>query len=344
MGEAPLRIVIRADASSSIGIGHVMRTLALAAAFRNAGHYIAYASRTGVGELAQALVEGHGFDFIEVPAANEDDALAILAHRADLVIVDHYGLGAEWWAPVGASSRLVVIDDWGRDGIGDYAHAIINHNIGAEELVYTGSALKLLGSRFAMLRPALLELEVSAWGRRPGSVLMSMGGSDILAVTPPILRALLQATELTEAHVVVGPGFPAPCVAEIEAIATGDSRVVLHHRPSNLTDLLRLCAVYIGTASSAIYEAAYLQTPLVVFTVADNQERIAASLRRAGAALVMGWVGDESIGRLSGEISALLADDERRQVLIPAAAAMVDGRGCERLVESLVSLIPGSTR
>ncbi|MBI1293233.1 UDP-2,4-diacetamido-2,4,6-trideoxy-beta-L-altropyranose hydrolase [bacterium] len=332
------RVAIRADANSRIGIGHVMRTLSLAMAFRERGWDVVYLARATADDLAAGLVESRGFlcRGMEADLTEEADAAMTLAEPSDLVIADHYGLSDGWWRLVANCRPLALVDDWGRGEMGNWAHAIINHNVGAEELVYTGASLKLLGSEYAMLRPDLLGEPREMDGGSDGEVLVSFGGSDITYSTPAVVAAILLAKSINRVRVIVGPGFR--CVPQLEAIAAADLRVTLEHRPPALTPFLRRACMFVGAAGSTVYEAAYLGVPMILMVVVDNQERIAQSLASRGAAVSLGWDNAESRSALPAVLDALIGDPPRRKVLSDNAMRLVDGLGCARLVDRLSPL------
>ncbi|MBC7858364.1 MAG: hypothetical protein H7Z39_06210, partial [Burkholderiaceae bacterium] len=80
------RLVLRADASSTIGNGHVMRCLTLATVLRERGAHVTFVCRLLPGHLCD-LLEQRGFGVRRLPAAPFDwreDATRTLAaaHRA----------------------------------------------------------------------------------------------------------------------------------------------------------------------------------------------------------------------------------------------------------------------
>ena len=115
-----MRIAFRADASTQIGSGHVMRCLTLAEELAGRGVEIIFISRD-LPDDYRTMVEGKGFPVIELPKAVTDggaldwnahaswlgvdweqDAdetiVALLNHQSDVdwLIVDHYALDHRW--------------------------------------------------------------------------------------------------------------------------------------------------------------------------------------------------------------------------------------------------------
>jgi len=146
------RIVFRADASSSIGFGHVARIAAL----------IEEAVTTGDEPIAM-----FGGDVPAVASWARDRKLTCAAKpwtadlvmraaeelRARAVVIDGRGLAAEL-APRLAARKIktVVVDDHG--GLSLAVDAVVNHNVHAPTLAhsYPEARCRLLGRKYLLLR------------------------------------------------------------------------------------------------------------------------------------------------------------------------------------------------
>ena len=105
--------VLRADASGVIGVGHVMRSLALGEALLDAGFDVVLAS---VDLPAGMKEEAHkcGITVVDLPCVpfGSDDALATLALDGTLLVVDGYKFEREFFEILeNRSTNFVVIDD-----------------------------------------------------------------------------------------------------------------------------------------------------------------------------------------------------------------------------------------
>ncbi len=173
-GEAAMRVLIRADASPTIGSGHIARCLTLARVLRKQGSHVAFACRRLPGHRLDAL-QAEGFETFALPEryADEDpqqaiesmlpwqadiDALDVLldGHAGfDWIIVDHYGLDHHWqtaarrWA-----SRIAAVDDLATRRYS--VDLLLNQNLSGLSENYAPllpeGCRTLLGPRFAMLR------------------------------------------------------------------------------------------------------------------------------------------------------------------------------------------------
>lgn len=131
-----MNIIMRADASSHIGSGHIMRCLVLADRLKLDGHKVVFATRPQNGDLV-TFIKQRGFSIYElqqpadwlVPTSTADYAAwlqvsecddaqecATAFDSPDLVITDHYGIGAQWHKVVkeAYNCKIIAIDEIGR--------------------------------------------------------------------------------------------------------------------------------------------------------------------------------------------------------------------------------------
>src|SRR5215467_9560738 len=113
-------VVIRADASSEIGIGHVMRCLALGQAWQSRGGRVVFALASGAHQV-QDHIRSHSaemFTIEGVPGSMREAALTLeLSEKcnASWLVVDGYHFSANYLSTLRSSrARLLVVIDDGR--------------------------------------------------------------------------------------------------------------------------------------------------------------------------------------------------------------------------------------
>ena len=113
-----MKVVFRVDASVAIGTGHVMRCLTLAEELREQGNAITFVSRELPGNLCD-FVMTKGFQLFRISYGELFDTSLDAARTTmcmtgtpDWLIVDHYGINAEWERLLRPMvRRIMVIDD-----------------------------------------------------------------------------------------------------------------------------------------------------------------------------------------------------------------------------------------
>ena len=198
-------LVIRADANSQIGIGHVMRCIALAQTWQDRGGKVTFLSHCDSEALHQRIID-EGFDFIpiEKPCPKPNDLsftlkmLSAISHKLSAaslwLALDGYHFTPDYQKAIRENGyKLLVIDDMAHL---DHYHAdiLLNQNIYASSLHYScdRETVKLLGCEYVLLRREFLKYK--DWKReipeKAKKILVTMGGSDPDDVTLKVIRAL----------------------------------------------------------------------------------------------------------------------------------------------------------
>ncbi|RMF86337.1 MAG: UDP-2,4-diacetamido-2,4,6-trideoxy-beta-L-altropyranose hydrolase, partial [Nitrospinota bacterium] len=184
-------LLIRADASTRMGSGHLMRCLALAQGWKERGGPVFFLSSCP--RALRQRIESTGLTFLPLQEIHPDphDLEQTLSHleqiaaRSSLVpwvVIDGYHFDATYYQAIRAKGyQVLVIDDTAHLPRYD-AHIVLNQNLFADLRAYrcAPETLLLLGPRYVLLRPEFL-----AWQNRKRSfpqiarrVLVTLGGSD----------------------------------------------------------------------------------------------------------------------------------------------------------------------
>jgi UDP-2,4-diacetamido-2,4,6-trideoxy-beta-L-altropyranose hydrolase len=273
--------VLRADASGLIGVGHVMRSLALGEAMRDAGFDVVLASvdlPAGMREEARkcglTVVDLHCVPF------GPDDALATLAINGNVLVVDGYLFERNFFEILEIKkTNFVVIDD----NVETKALApsvVINQNPHATPEMYahlSGNPKLLLGLQYALLRREVREAAKLSLVPVAKKVFVAMGGSDFLKLTEPIVLALKDLD--IELCVAVGPTNSQRQQIEEVVQAVPRARIIL--QADYITELAS-SSLAILAAGSSLWEAAALGVPSIGLIVADNQINAAQAFLENG--------------------------------------------------------------
>ena len=273
--------VLRADASGLIGVGHVMRSLALGEAMRDAGFDVVLASvdlPAGMREEARkcglTVVDLHCVPF------GPDDALATLAINGNVLVVDGYLFESNFFEILEIEkTNFAVIDD----NVETKALApsvVINQNPHATPEMYahlSGNPKLLLGLQYALLRREVRVAAKLSLVPVAKKVFVAMGGSDFLKLTEPIVLALKDLD--IELCVAVGPTNSQRQQIEEVVQAVPRARIIL--QADYITELAS-SSLAILAAGSSLWEAAALGVPSIGLIVADNQINAAQAFLENG--------------------------------------------------------------
>lgn len=343
-----MKVLFRVDASPSVGSGHLVRCLTLAQELQRRGAACRFVGRELPDHLAAAVrsqlhdlqllgpAAGGSAETVWPVQAQLDDASAVCAMKGDgwdWLVVDHYGLGADWErAARPAARRLLAIDDLGRahdcDGLLD-----VNEQPEAQlqygELADRGTT-RLLGPRYALLKPEFLAAR-NGLVPRDGPVrrlLVFMGGMDSVNATEPVLEAMALVDRSLEVDVVIGPSHPAR--ARIEALVRSWPSLRCHIQTSDMAGLCAAADLAVGAGGGATWERCALGLPTLALCLADNQRPVLE--RAASRGLVVAPAGlalDPQAIAL--HLRALITNPALRHHLSSNAMAWVDARGALRV-------------
>ena len=210
-------LFIRADGSSKIGLGHIVRCIALANMLKDE-YLINFVCK----EIPQKFVnEIISLNFSITQIEDENNFFELLTGD-EIVVLDHYGMDSNYQKHIkGVGSKLVCIDDLHNKEF--FADLIVNHSPGAKQEDYKAKPYTkfALGFDYALLRP--LFLKVAKQQQQQQSVKMDtafvcFGGSDINDFTLKITKVLLQLEDISCINIIVGEVYQKTEIFELEKI------------------------------------------------------------------------------------------------------------------------------
>ena len=335
----PPRILFFADAGASVGGGHVMRCLTLAQALTARGAVCGFVATPAAAGVLDVFAD-EGVARVAAPGEGADAiAAAARGWSASAVVVDHYGFSQANETRLRAPGRpVMVMDDLRRAHDCDL---VLDSNLGRTAADYLGIET-LAGPNFALVRPAFAERRDAALARRalnepPRRILISLGLTDVGAITGRVVDALLPGLGERTLDVVLGAA--APSLPALTALSARDPRIELHINTQDMPALTAAADLAIGAGGSSTWERCCLGLPAVTVVLADNQRANAEALEAAGAALTLEASAPDFEDRLRGVLQQLSADAGLRQVVGQAAASVCDGTGAERVADRLLALV-----
>lgn len=297
-----MEILIRTDASTTIGSGHVMRCLTIAASLSKLGHHVGFWMEALPGNLIE-LVENHGF-----PVTSG-------IRPVDILIVDHYQLDARWEQTMRVyAAKIVVIDDLANrrhdcDMLLDQ-NVVRNYEHRYDGLV-PAHCKKLLGPQYLMMRDEFIEARRNRIFRS-GEVrrlLLFMGGSDPTHETMKVLHALRQTAVRFE-HIDVVVGSNNTQRAEIEHICD-ERQYAFHCQIDYMASLMNMADFSLGAGGATTWERCYVGLPSTSTIVADNQLASTQTAEELGAVINLGWHEGVGIATYAKLLDSLPSQRER---------------------------------
>ncbi|QKQ73548.1 UDP-2,4-diacetamido-2,4,6-trideoxy-beta-L-altropyranose hydrolase [Nostoc sp. TCL240-02] len=340
-----MKLFIRADASTQIGTGHIMRCLALAQSWQDAGGQAIFVMATEAPNFKTRL-KSEGMEVIHLPiqlGSTEDaEETAKLARQFNVswIVVDGYYFGAKYQEIIKEFElKLLLIDDYGH-AKQYHADIILNQNIHANEGLYINRqpyTQLLLGTSYSLLRREFWQWR--EWQRSlppiAKKLLVTLGGADPDNVTLKVIQGLQQVeVEGLEVVVVVGGSNP-----HYEQLRSASQKlqfpIRLERNVTNMPELMAWADVAIAAGGSTSWELAFMGLPSIVLILADNQQDIAEKLANINVAVNLGWYQDISEVEIAQAINKLLLANQVRMKIIQKGQKLIDGYGVTRILPIL---------
>ncbi|MBB6252244.1 UDP-2,4-diacetamido-2,4,6-trideoxy-beta-L-altropyranose hydrolase [Nitrospirillum iridis] len=349
-------VLIRADATASMGTGHVMRCLAVAESLAERGVTPLFAAVDLPPALARRLdAAGFALTMLEGPAGGDEDEAGVAArirrHDARAIILDGYHFSDVYRAALANHGVPVMAFDDGPGSVPLHARLIVNAGAAVDGAAYRAAnpdAVLALGPAYAPLRAEFrrargLALPPLDQRRR---LLLTFGGTDPAGLTLPCLKRLAPALpEGVGLDVAVGGSNP-----NTDCIRTAGARfanTLVHVETPHMADLMRDAGLALSAAGGTLGELACLAVPTLLVVVADNQASSAGAVAASGKAQVIDARGAdkaEAAARIVDAARALWTDAEARMTLSRRIGQgedgqMVDGQGAARIADMLMHLL-----
>ena len=342
-----MNTLVRTVASSLVGMGHIVRSLALIKPLAEVGS-VWVATETKDDALLNRIHEaGCTHIQLEPNSMPEDEIQQILqatqGTAIHLVISDHYDLDSSWHEAIRPhTERILAIDDLGDRPLD--CDFLLDPNLGADPTKYSAwvpsHCERLCGPHYALLRPIFAKLRREATKRTIlERILISFGGGDPEDFTGWACKRILADFPQLKIDVVLGPTHPSR--DRLHDLAATDSSVrVFQDLDAEAFGRLMLEAdLAIGGGGQTSWERCALGLPTLLVLVADNQQSNTQALIRAGAALMLGTHSEKSSidNNLRQTIATLIHNPEVLQVLSIRSLPLIDGRGPLRVAARLVT-------
>lgn len=333
-------VAFRADGDPRIGMGHLMRCLALAKELKEQAAEIIFIGSVSPG--ARELIQKNNCTLLEMGefyGRGEVNTVKEIIKNYDIsiVITDSYAIGFEYLKEIRACGCLLIsIDDLNQAVYP--SHVVINGNIYAHKLAYKsayGDTEFLLGTDYLLLREEFVKVTPRQLPDEVTHLMVTVGGSDPLDLTPKIIAGLGQVDADFRLSVVVGPGFTS--AAKIKtAIENVGKQVELRTNTDNMAALMSSCDAAVTAGGTTLYELCRTGTPAVVLLQAENQILAAGELNDVGTIINLGMGNEVQVPEITKAVDRLCRDPQLRRSMAARGQTLVDGLGARRCAERIM--------
>lgn len=344
--EQARRVLFRCDGSHTLGMGHVVRCLALGEELRQ---------RHGVGVSFAVSEDEQGVDYLRAasfpvegpkPAhLNEQEWMdqVIETQDPDAIVMDfRTGLSPKAVEQWRAHGRVVVTLDDPSDRRLAADHAFYPPVPQVDRLDWTGFRGELhAGWDWILLRRQFQDVQRNAREpqfREKPSVLVTMGGSDPAGLTLKAIAALNQLDVQLHTRIVLGPCFQHD---------TELANLLDHYRHpyevlrnvSDMAGVMSRADLAVASFSVTAYELAAAGTPAVLLCLRPDDEKSAEPFAAEQIAIPLGFHKNVRTEQITDALTELLQKPEYRRRMACRAQAAIDGSGTRRTADAIAAAI-----
>ena len=262
------KVLIRVDGSATIGLGHIVRCMALADILRPE-YDILFVCKDISEKLALELQK----EQLPLVKINCNSDLFDLVSINDIVVIDGYDFDVSFQLKIKSfGCKLVCIDDTHHQ---EYAaDLIINHGASINKDLYKASTYTkfALGHDYLLLRKAFLDqIPLKRVIESVNNLLVILGGSDIKKLATHLIDHKIYQY-FDKVNIVSGASdnsYP-----QLKSYCEFIPNINLFSNLSDyeLVELISKCEICICTASGVSYEMACIGIGMVICMVSQNQE------------------------------------------------------------------------
>lgn len=274
-----MNILFRADSSSNIGTGHIMRDLVLASQYKNSKTI--FATQALDGNINDKIHQaGYTLELLKSNSLAEMIEL-VKKHNIDMVVIDHYEIDYKYEKELKKKTgvKLLSFDDTYEK---HYCDILLNHNISAnakkyKDLVPSHCELRC-GSKYTLLRDEFLkEKKKKRKKSLTTTVFIAMGGADHSNINIKILEVVKKFENLKVNLVTTTANKH---LKELEKYAKNKEWITLHINSNSIAKLISKSDLAIITPSVSANEVYFMNTPFIAIKTADNQDDMYQYLKK----------------------------------------------------------------
>lgn len=328
-----MHIAIRADSGPEIGFGHLIRVRRVSEELLGRGHDVTVVTdnpapaRNNLQDAVEITTNTttfyqetpHDLLIVDLPAESNSSEVDCL----DTDLMQFFDERAQ---------NLVIFEDFQDRTV--CCDGVVNGHVYADAKRYDWIGTEpdwLMGGDYVIFDKQMREManQSSLWREKPQRAVITMGGSDVLNLTPTVMRAFTNWD--VSVDVIIGPGTPDIQRAEIRnTAASHEMTFFLHEDPENFAELLYEADFAVTVLGLTTYELFAMQTPVIGIKAAPDQEPKLEFFRQNDVGLV---ANSQSRAAFENHIATMMEEPKTRKAYRQKGAELVDPDGILKIVD-----------
>ena len=270
-----MNVLFRADSSSEIGTGHIMRDLVLSEQYSSDN--IIFATQYLPGNINDKILEkDFSIKLLESNDFNELDSL-IKELKIGIIVIDHYGIDFVYEKRLKKSNPKLNIFSLDDTYEKHYCDILLNHNIGADPERYKALVPKetdiRCGKEYTLIRKEFYAEKQKKVKKESENIniFIAMGGADHSQINIPVLKVLSKYKNITVTLVTTSANKK---IEELKEYVKEHSFVKLNINSTKIAKLMNNSDFCIVTPSVILNEVMFMEKDFIAIKTADNQKDI----------------------------------------------------------------------
>lgn len=336
----PPRVLIRCDGAPDIGLGHIVRCIALADELRD-GQQCGVKFLTRRGEVAFRLLEKAGHVVLKPATSKEPDEVwisrVLAEEKPDVLVMDFRD-------PLSPET----VREWRRQGVLTVTIDDPEDKRVACDLVFSPPVPQVrrmswagftgelkAGWEWVLLRGQFADFKPAAKTNSRPVVLVTMGGSDPAGLTLKAVSALDSLDEEFDTVLVVGGAF---CHNEALAklLQGAKRKFEIRRNVADMAGVMAQADLALASFCVTAYELAAVGVPGIYLCLSDDHAEAAQAFTEAGIGLSLGVHDQVAEAQLAASLKKFLGDSALRAEMSRRSRSLSDGRGAQNVARTIV--------
>ena len=323
-----MKITFLTECNKNIGLGHLMRSLSIANAYKLRGYTPGFII-DGNKNLSKFIDSSFVTNFFNW--TNDIDKLNLLIDKTDVLFIDSISISkSKYRKIINSKKNIVFIDDYHRWG--HSKGIIVDWTVNAKNKIKTIEEVNyLVGPKYTALRKEFYDVIERKHSKKIKNILITFGGGDIRNMTPKIISYFKKNYPKININIIIGKSYKN--IQEIEDIAPKNSKLIYFPGAEEMKNTMMNSDIAIASGGQTLYELARVGLPTLAIILIDNQIEDTKGWSKLGFLFNLGWWNDNKIINNLNSNMSLIEDYSLRIIMGKIGQKTVDGLGAKRIVD-----------
>lgn len=319
-----MNVVFRVDSGKAIGLGHLMRCLAIANSLKKKKVNCIFLTSN---KNSSKIIKEYRYRVIELSKGkSEKQVISKINSRIkiDFLIVDSKRKSiSKLISDIGKKIKIILIDNV---SYGSFLTILP----GVKEQFGKYPREALVGPEYVLIN----KFPTKKKPQRDDTILLLLGGSDKRNITKRVVTAFKKSNKKFKVVICLGNFFNYQ--SQITKLIFNDDRFTIVKNPKNLPELMQKCSLGIFSFGISVYEAVFSKLPILTISHSDENEKSANRMKKYEWFKHIGKYDKINYSKLPFLTDSLLKNKFLLNKM-SQAGNIIDGKGADRIAEIIIN-------